>query len=112
MNFNEKNTSGIRPKANKVLVKPEEIPDKTQSGLIIPIQAVEKEAMAQMYGSVVEIGKMCWVDEIEPRCAVGDRIIFAKYAGEVFVGNDGIKYRLINARDVVATHEPVNKGGF
>lgn len=102
-----KNTSGITPRGNKLLVKPEEILEKTASGLILPMQAVEREAMAQMYGSVVAIGPHCWPDEPERRCEIGDRIIFAKYAGEMFKGNDGITYRLINARDVVATHDPV-----
>lgn len=105
--MSEMNTSGIRPRGNKLLIKPEEVMTKSAGGIIIPVQAVEQEEMAQMYGKVVEIGPWCWKDEPEERCQVGDRIIFAKYAGEQFKGNDGIKYRLINARDVVATHTPV-----
>lgn len=103
-----RNTSGIIPRGNKLLVKPEEIVEVTPGGIVLPTQAVEKEEMAQMYGRVVAIGPWCWKDEPEERCKVNDRIIFAKYAGEQFKGNDGIKYRLINARDVVATHTPIN----
>jgi co-chaperonin GroES (HSP10) len=103
------NTSGIRARGNKLLVRPEQVEAVTKSGIIIPLQAQEKEDMAQMYGTAVEIGPMCWVDEVEPRCKAGDRIIFAKYAGELFVGNDGVRYRLLNARDVIATHEPIAK---
>lgn len=105
--MSEWNTSGIRPRGNKLLIRPEEVPEISGGGIILPTQAVEKEAMAQMYGTVIAIGPWCWKDEPEPRCEVGNRIIFAKYAGEMFRGNDGITYRLINARDVVATHEPV-----
>lgn len=102
-----KNTSGIHPKANKLLVLDKGIESMTKSGLIIPIGAVEKEQMANMFGTVIVIGRMCWVDEVEPRCAIGDEIIFGKYSGETFLGNDGIKYRLINARDVIATKDPI-----
>lgn len=101
-----KNTSGIVPRGNKLLVKPVEIEEKTEGGILLPTQAVDREMMAQMYGVAIEIGPMCWVDEPEPRCKVGERIIFARYAGDQFKGNDGITYRIMNARDVVATHDP------
>lgn len=104
------NTSGIRARGNKLLVRPEVVAQVTKSGIIIPVQATDREAMAQMYGTAIEIGPMCWVDEAEPRCKVGDRVIHAKYAGEIFQGNDGVTYRLMNARDVIATHEPPAKG--
>lgn len=100
------NPAGITPRGNKLLVRPEELPEKTSFGLIIPEEALDRQQMAHMYGTVVEIGPWCWKDEPEPRCSVGDRIIFAKYAGELFTGNDGITYRIMNARDVVATHAP------
>lgn len=103
------NLSGIHPKGNKLLVKPQEIAETSAGGIIIPMQAQEKEEMAQMFGLVMEVGPMCWVDEVEKRCKVGDYIIFAKYSGEIFIGNDGVKYRLINAREVIATKDPIER---
>lgn len=106
MNSEVKNTSGIHPKGNKVLVLPQVIESYSKGGIFIPVPSQEKEEMAQMFGKVIEIGRMCWVDEPEPRAAVGDDIIFARYAGELFTGDDGKKYRIMNARDVIAGKDP------
>lgn len=99
------NTSGIKPKANKLLVLDQAIDETTSSGIIIAPIAIEKEAMANMYGEVIAMGPMCFLKEVEKRCEVGEKIIFAKYAGHFFMGVDGVKYRLINAEDVIATRE-------
>lgn len=99
------NTSGIHVKGNKLLVKPREIDTVTKSGIVLVQDTTEKEAMADMFGVVVDIGAMCWIDETERRCEVGDFIIHARYAGELFRGDDGVRYRLINARDVIATKD-------
>lgn len=101
----QNNTSGIHPKGNKLLIRPVEVEKVSKGGIYIPASIQEKEDMGQMFGTVVEIGGMCWVQEDEPRCAVGDYIIFARYAGQVFPGNDGVTYRLINALDVIATKD-------
>lgn len=103
MSNEAKNSSGITPRGNKVLIRPEAIETVTKGGIYLPTTVEEREAMAQMYGEVIAVGPMCWKDEVEARCAAGDRVIFAKYAGEIFPGNDGVKYRLVNARDIVAT---------
>ena len=100
------NNSGITPRGNKVLIRPEQLPEKTSGGIVIPDEALDRQQMAHMYATVIGIGPWCWKDEPEPRCEVGDRVIYAKYSGEPFTGNDGITYRLINAREIVATHIP------
>ena len=96
------NNSGINPKGNKLLVKPDEVDKKTATGIIIADVAVEKEEMAQMYGTCVAVGDFCWVGA-EPWCKVGDKIVFAKYADQTFKGHDGIMYRLIRDKEVIAT---------
>lgn len=106
MKLSVPNNSGIKVKANKVLVRPRPVEEVTKSGLVLIQETVDKEQMADMFGVVVGIGSMCWIDEKEPRCEIGDFIIHARYAGEIFQGNDGMKYRLINARDVIATKDP------
>lgn len=107
MTTNMTNTSGIHAKGNKVLVKPQPVEAISKGGIIIPLQAQEKDEMANMFGTVIEIGPMCWVDEPAPRATVGDFVIHARYAGEFFLGNDGVKYRIMNARDIVATKDPL-----
>lgn len=100
-----KNTSGIYPKGNKVLLRPESVETTSRAGIVIPIEVTEKEDMASMFGYCVALGPVCWPLEPAPRCVVGDYVIYAKYAGQPFTGNDGVKYRLVNASDIIATKD-------
>lgn len=102
MSSNAINTSGMHPKGQKLLVRPEEVEGVTKSGIVIPIQATEKEAMAQMYGRMVEDSVTPWPDN-EIWAKAGDRVVFAKYSGLLFRGDDGVEYRIIARKDLVAT---------
>ena len=99
------NPSGIHPKGYRVLIQPIEPEVKTASGIIVATEETKyKEEMANTTGVVVELGPVAFSDYgDDPWCAVGDKIIFAKYAGLLYIGKDGIKYRVINDSDVVAT---------
>jgi chaperonin GroES len=102
------NKSGINPRGHRVLILPKEVEEKTASGIVIhTVSQLEREEMAQMYGVVVAVGNTAWKDQPAPFAEVGDNVIFAKYSGHVFQGNDGQKYRLINDLDIVATHEGI-----
>lgn len=79
----------------------------SQGGIIIPVRSQEKEEMAQMYATLIEAGSEAWNDESCARATVGERIIFAKYSGSLFRGNDGIQYRLIRDKELVATIDRV-----
>lgn len=58
--------------------------------------------MAQVKGTVVAVGDGCWKDTATSDwCAVGDQIVFGKYAGLLWEGVDGKKYRILNDLDVV-----------
>ena len=97
------NNSGITPAGHRVLIRPEEVPMQTASGIIVHVPtSLEKEEMAQIYGRIVAIGPECWPDATAPWACVGDRVVFGKYSGLIFPGKDGAKYRIINDRDVVA----------
>ena len=93
------NVSGINPQGWRVLILPLEIETKTESGIIVTtVENTEREQMANTTGQVVAKGEECntW-------CEVGDRVVFAKYSGLVYLGKDGKKYRVINDQDIVAT---------
>jgi chaperonin GroES len=71
----------ITPLRDKVVVKRlEEIEEKTPGGIIIPDTAKEKpqigEVVAVGKGKILQDGKV-----IPPEVKVGDRVLFAKYAG-------------------------------
>lgn len=95
---------GINPKGPRILVLPDEVEVKTKSGIITSTGTqVLRDELAQVDGIVIAMGNTCYDRQPAPWCKVGDRVIFGKYSGIFREGNDGIKYRLINDEDVVAT---------
>ena len=97
------NESGIHPVGHRVLILPEQVEEKTQSGIIVhSASQLAREEMAQINGLVVDVGTTAYDDQTTPWCQVGDRVIIGKYSGLIYDGNDGKKYRVINDLDVVA----------
>ena len=98
------NDSGINPAGWRVLVKPQEIKKVSKGGILLTTETTaEREQMGNTTGIVVAMGDQCYKDVSEPWCKVGDKIIFAKYAGLLYLGKDGQNYRLINDSDVTGT---------
>ena len=98
------NKSGIHPKGHRVLIKPLELEEKTASGIVIATATQkDREEMANTTGEVIAVGDGCWEDLEKPWCTVGDRVVFAKYSGLLYVGKDGCRYRIINDDNIVAT---------
>jgi chaperonin GroES len=70
----------IRPLRDKILVKRLEEEEKSKGGIIIPDTAKERP----MEGEIVAIGKGKVLEDgkvQKPEVKVGDRVLFAKYAG-------------------------------
>lgn len=112
-----KNPSGIYPLGDRVLIKPDDLEEITEGGIVIPAQVKERTEMAQSIGTVVALGPDCYVDYVEKDgsgsvirtrgfskafCKEGDRVCFGRYAGLVMPGKDGGQYRLINDTDITA----------
>ena len=83
-----------KPLAGKVLVKPEAAEEKTVSGIILPDSAKEKP----LQGKVIAIGKAKKDEEME--VAVGDTVLYGKYAGTELTFNDE-KYLLLSQSDIL-----------
>lgn len=100
------NQMGILPAGHRLLVLPDEEVESLGSGLIeIPESIKERYHLVQTKGKLVAIGSTCWPDQ-EPWAAVGDTVMFAKYAGLVVKGLDDKQYRLINDDDLIAIVDP------
>ena len=98
------NKSGIHPKGHRVLIYPEPVENVTASGIIINTgDNIERERLAQLRGVIVEIGSTAQHDQPEPWVKVGDKVIFGKYSGLIYKGDDELEYRIINDLDIVAT---------
>jgi chaperonin GroES len=72
----------------------------TRSGIVLPETAKEKpqegEVIAVGPGRLTEDGK-----RVPMEVAVGDRVLFAKYAGTEFK-EDGVEYLIIRESDILA----------
>jgi len=97
------NNSGIHPKGDRILIKPEELEEVSSGGIILANESHEKYSNAQVYGHLVAVGADCWSDYAEPFAQIGERVMFAKHGGCPVVGRDGEKYRVLNDTDVTAT---------
>ena len=99
------NPAGIEPTEFKIVILSEFV-DPMQGGLHKPPTAVEKETWGQTVGYVVAISDMAFTDGEgrEWTCAkpaVGDKVIYSKYAGQVFeIGK--LSYRIITDKDLCA----------
>jgi len=97
------NTSGIHPKGHRVLILPDPVEEITQSGIILSVgENRDRERLAQLKGTIVEVGNTAWLDQPSPWANEGDHVIFGKYSGLIYQGADEKEYRIINDLDVVA----------
>lgn len=103
------NPSGITPVGYSLVVEPEQIEEKTASGIIrFTPQEFEREMMRQTDGIVLAIGAMAFSDEKEARCKPGDRIVMRAYAGMMRKGVDDKTYRIIADTEVIGILEKKN----
>lgn len=90
----------IQPLNDRVLIHPIEQEEVTPSGIVLPETAKEKP----QEGEVVAVGPGAWKEDGERRpldLEVGDRVIYAKYAGTEVKNGDG-EYLLLRENDVLA----------
>ena len=93
---------GFEPASNKVLVLPDPVSDRSSGGIVFTDAAVEQEEYAQIFATLIAIGPDAWKDKGRTRPAeVGDRVMIAKFTGQLFTGSDGRRYRVIHDLDVI-----------
>jgi len=92
----------IRPLGDRVVIKSLESKETTKSGIVLTGSAKEKPQMAE----VIAVGPGGMVDgkEVVMTVKVGDKVLYAKYAGtEVKV--DGEEYIIVRHNDLLAIVE-------
>lgn len=93
----------LKPLADRLVVEPIEQEEMTASGIILPETAKEKpqegKVVAAGPGRRDEDG-----DRIEMDVAVGDRVLYAKYAGTEVKLEDK-KYLILKESDILAIVE-------
>lgn len=100
------NGHGIIPVEYKVVVRPRKADEKTKGGIVLPEQVVDKDQHAAMEGEIVAVSPFAFSYEEWPMGArkprEGDRVLFARYSGITQRGADGVEYRIMNDKDIVA----------
>jgi len=89
----------LKPIADRVVLKQLEAEETTKGGIILTSKSQEKPQEAE----VVAVGPGGMVDgkEIKMEVAVGDKVIYSKYAGtEVKLGDD--EYIVVKHNDILA----------
>ena len=85
----------IKPLADRVLVKPASVEEKTVGGIIIPDSAKEKP----LKGEVVAVGNGTAEEEMVVK--VGDAVLYGKYAGTE-IEWEGETYLIMRQSDILA----------
>ncbi len=106
------NTSGIQPIEYNVLVKQDDIEEKTSGGLYLPDDQQERDKHSATQGVIVAASPMAFAFDDwpadKPKPQAGQRIVFARHAGTFVKGEDGKEYRVVKDKDVVATMGAAN----
>ncbi len=89
---------GIKPLADKVVIKREEAEETTKSGILIASQAKEAPQMA----TVMAVGP--GTDDVKMEVKEGDRVVFAKYGGTE-IKYEEETYTILSQRDILAVIE-------
>ena len=96
----------IKPVMHRILVKPKELEEKTESGIIV--QWDKREQAAVETGTVVSIGSTCFdtygTTAQKESVVEGATVLFAKYSGKEVKDGD-IRYLLLNDEDIVGVIE-------
>ena len=92
----------LAPLTDRVVIKQVEAEETTKSGIILTPSAQEKPLMAE----VVAVGPGGMVDgkEVVMQVAVGQKVIYSKFAGTE-VKLDGQEYIIVRQNDILAIVE-------
>jgi chaperonin GroES len=90
----------LKPLGDRVVVKPVEKEERTKSGILLPDTAKEKpqEGIIEAVGTgrILDNGT-----KIPMELKVGDKVLYAKYAGNEFKIDD-VEYLIVSEKDVLA----------
>ena len=89
----------LAPLGDRVVLKQLEAEETTKSGIVLPGNAEERPQQAE----IIAVGPGGIVDgkEVEMQVAVGDKVIYSKYAGTE-VKLDGEEFIVVRQNDIVA----------
>ena len=100
MTTKAKTSATIKPMSDRILIRPTEQEEMTQSGIFLPDTARERP----QEGEVVAVGPGRFLNNgkrLEMELTAGDKIIYSKYAGTEIEADEG-ELLLMGANDVLS----------
>ena len=95
-----------KPTGWRMLVLPFRMKEKTDGGIIMGTETIDRQQVASQCGNVLAMGPDCYMDKDRfkdgPWCKVGDWVVFARYAGSR-IEIEGGEVRLLNDDEILAT---------
>ena len=96
------------PTGWRILVMPFQVKEKTEGGIIIAQEALDRARVATQVGYVLKMGDLCYKDDEKyPTghwCKEKDWVVFARYAGSR-MEIEGGEIRMLNDDEVLGTIE-------
>jgi co-chaperonin GroES (HSP10) len=96
------------PTGWRLLVMPFRVKEKSEGGIIIAQEALDRARAAVQVGYVLKMGPLCYDDKEKyttgPWCAEKDWVIFARYAGSR-MEIEGGEIRMLNDDEILGTIE-------
>ena len=94
------------PTGWRILVMPFQVKEKTEGGIIIAQEALDRARVATQVGYVLKMGDLCYEDKEKyptgPWCKEKDWVVFARYAGSR-MEIEGGEIRMLNDDEVLGT---------
>lgn len=89
-----------------VLVKPDDVEKVTKGGIQLPDEYTDKLAYSVTGGELVAMSTAAFSYHNWPEGTVlpqiGDKVTFGKFVGAKVKGNDGIEYRVMEDKEILA----------
>ena len=94
------------PTGWRILVMPFRVKEKSEGGIIIAQETLDRARAAVQVGYVLKMGPLCYKDEDKyptgPWCKPKDWVIFARYAGSR-MEIEGGEIRMLNDDEILGT---------
>ena len=84
----------------KIVIKPDCIEEKSAGGIFLAESYTEQESWSQTTGILVAVGGNAFEDWKGDVPQEGERVMFRKFAGDAFTGEDGDTYRVCFDKDI------------
>ena len=94
------------PTGLRMLVLPFRMKEKTNGGILMGQETIDRQQVASQCGNVLAMGPDCYLDKNKfphgPWCKVKDWVVFARYAGSR-IEIEGGEVSLLNDDEILAT---------